>query len=44
VVAAWYLFPAQRFVVMPGVIVIIYLITIYVLATRPLPTLEAEAA
>jgi len=43
VVAAWYLFPAQRFVVIPGVIVIIYLITIYVLATRPLPALEAEA-
>jgi hypothetical protein len=35
VVAAWYLFPEYRFVVIPMVIVAIYLVTIYVLATRP---------
>ena len=44
VVAAWYLFPAQRFVVIPGVIVIIYVISIYVLATRPLPAVETADA
>ncbi len=44
VLAAWYLFPAQRFVVIPGVIVMIYLISIYVLATRPLPELEPDGA
>ena len=38
VVAAWYVFPARRFVVIPAVIVIIYLISIYVLARRPLPS------
>ena len=37
VVAAWYLFPRHRFVVIPAVIVVIYLISIYVLATRKLP-------
>ncbi|MBI1899595.1 MAG: hypothetical protein HYS13_00595 [Planctomycetia bacterium] len=37
VVAAWYVFPEQRFVVIPGVIVAIYLFTIAVLATRKLP-------
>ena len=37
VVAAWYVFPEQRFVVVPGVIVTIYLFTIAVLATRKLP-------
>jgi hypothetical protein len=37
VVAAWYLFPDNRFVVIPAVIVAVYLITIYVLATRTLP-------
>jgi hypothetical protein len=37
IVAAWYLFPAHRFVVIPGVIVSVYLVSIYVLATRPLP-------
>ncbi|MGH7274515.1 MAG: DUF7010 family protein [Nitrospiria bacterium] len=36
IVVAWYLFPAHRFVVIPGVIVLIYLISIFVLATRPL--------
>ena len=30
-------FPDNRFVVIPAVIVVIYLITIYVLVTRPLP-------
>ena len=33
--AAWYLFPGHRFVVIPAVIVVIYLVTIYVLLTRP---------
>lgn len=37
VVAAWYLFPQQRFVVIPGVIVAVYLVTIYVLLKRPRP-------
>ncbi len=44
VVAAWYVFPARRFVVIAAVIVIIYLISIYVLARRPLPSLEADGA
>jgi hypothetical protein len=34
VVAVWYMFPARRFVAVPVVIVVIYLISIYVLATR----------
>jgi hypothetical protein len=34
IVAAWYLFPDRRFVVIPAVIVGIYLITIYILAKR----------
>ena len=34
VVAAWYLFPGHRFVIIPAVIVAIYLVTIYVLLTR----------
>lgn len=37
VTAAWYLFPDQRFVIIPAIIVVIYLITIYFLATRRLP-------
>ena len=37
VTIAWYLFPDQRFVIIPAIIVLIYLITIYVLATRRLP-------
>jgi hypothetical protein len=37
VTAAWYLFPAYRFVVIPAVIVVIYLVTIYLLATRSRP-------
>ncbi len=39
VVAAWFLFPRHRFVVIPGLIVVIYLITVFVLATRRLPGL-----
>lgn len=35
VVVAWYLFPGHRFVVIPAVIVLIYLVTIYVLLKRP---------
>ncbi|MEO9080098.1 MAG: hypothetical protein ABI268_12415 [Rhodanobacter sp.] len=34
VLAAWYLFPAQRFVVIPAVIVVIYVFTMLVLETR----------
>ncbi len=37
VVAAWFLFPDHRFVVIPAVIVLVYLISIAVLATRRLP-------
>ena len=37
VTIAWFLFPDQRFVLIPAVIVVIYLITIYVLVTRPRP-------
>ena len=39
VLAAWYLFPEQRFVVIPAVIVAIYLVTIAVLRTRAVPSL-----
>jgi hypothetical protein len=35
VLAAWYLFPGDRFVAVPAVIVVVYLVTIYVLLTRP---------
>ena len=35
VVAAWYLFPEHRFVVIPAVIVCIYIVTIHVLWKRP---------
>jgi hypothetical protein len=34
IVAAWYLFPERRFVVIPAVVVGVYLITIYILANR----------
>lgn len=37
VTIAWFLFPDQRFVVIPAIIVVIYLITIYFLATRQRP-------
>ena len=44
VAAAWYVFPSDRFVAIPGVIVIMYLISIYVLVTRPIPAVESDAA
>ena len=34
ILVAWYLFPEARFVVIPGVIVFVYLISIYVLVRR----------
>ncbi len=34
IVVAWFLFPEYRFVAIPGIIVVIYLISIFVLATR----------
>jgi hypothetical protein len=34
VLVAWFMFPEQRFVVIPAIIVAIYLITIYALVTR----------
>ena len=34
VLAAWYLFPAQRFVLIPALIVVIYVFTMLVLETR----------
>ena len=34
IVISWYAFPTQRFVIIPAVIVLIYLFSIYVLATR----------
>ncbi|HEY4362220.1 MAG TPA: hypothetical protein VGN17_14690 [Bryobacteraceae bacterium] len=37
VVAAWYVFPAHRFVVIPAIIVAIYLVTIAVLVRRERP-------
>ncbi len=37
VTAAWFVFPDLRFVVIPAIIVVIYLITIYVLIKRPRP-------
>lgn len=37
VVAAWFLFPDHRFIAIPALIVIVYLISIVVLVTRPLP-------
>jgi hypothetical protein len=36
VVACWFVFPGYRFVAIPAVIATVYLITIWVLATRPL--------
>lgn len=35
VIIAWFAFPEARFVVIPAIIVVIYLITIYALARRP---------
>ena len=37
VAIAWFAFPDQRFVIIPFIIVVIYLITIYVLIKRPRP-------
>ena len=37
VVASWYAFPEQRFVVVPVVVVMVYIVSIAALATRPLP-------
>ena len=34
IVISWYAFPTQRFVIIPAVIVIVYLFSIYVMATR----------
>ena len=34
VLGAWYLFPGERFVAVPAVIVVVYLVTIYVLLRR----------
>ncbi|HJS18803.1 MAG TPA: hypothetical protein VJ785_08640 [Anaerolineales bacterium] len=42
VTLAWFVLPEQRYVVIPAIIVVIYLITIYVLANRQLPTQEAS--
>lgn len=42
VTIAWFLFPDQRFVVIPAIIVGIYLITIYVLATRERPQVRSR--
>jgi hypothetical protein len=42
VTVAWFAFPDQRFVVIPAIIVVIYLITIYVLAKRPRPQLQGS--
>ena len=44
IVAAWYLVPGARFVVIPAVIVGLYLITILVLATRRLPDAVGASA
>ena len=41
VAAAWFLFPDHRFVVIPAIIVVIYLISIVALATRRLPQSES---
>ena len=40
VLIAWFAFPDQRFTIIPAIIVIIYLITIYVLASRQRPQKE----
>jgi hypothetical protein len=42
VAAAWFAFPRHRFVVIPAVIVVIYLISIAALARRPLPEAAAR--
>jgi hypothetical protein len=40
ITAAWFLFPDHRFVVIPAIIVLIYAVSIFALATRPLPDSE----
>jgi hypothetical protein len=42
VLIVWYAFPERRFVVVPAVIVAVYLVTIYILATRRLPEAGAN--
>jgi len=42
VTVAWFVFPDQRFVIIPAIIVGIYLITIYVLATRERPQVRSR--
>lgn len=37
ITAAWFVFPDHRFVAIPALIVVVYLISIAALATRPLP-------
>jgi hypothetical protein len=37
VAAAWFLFPSSRFVVIPAIVVAVYAVTIWALATRALP-------
>ena len=44
VLAAWYIFPGARFVVIPAVIVVIYLITIYILVRRYARTVNAGSS
>jgi hypothetical protein len=41
VMAAWFAFPDHRFVVIPAIVVIIYVLTIFVIATRQLPRRES---
>jgi hypothetical protein len=40
IVIAWFMFPSQRFVVIPAIIVVVYLISIFMLVRRPLPRLS----
>lgn len=44
VVAVWFLFPGQRFTLIPAVVVVVYLISIAALATRPLPEAASRAS
>lgn len=44
VTAAWFLFPDHRFVVIPAAIVVVYLISIFALATRRLPASAQKRA
>jgi hypothetical protein len=40
IVIAWFMFPSRRFVVIPAIIVVIYLISIFMLVRRPLPQMS----